>query len=60
MTAKQVIRRLRAEGWVEVRQTGSHRQLKHPVRPERITVPMHGSKDLADGTLANIKRKAGW
>jgi predicted RNA binding protein YcfA (HicA-like mRNA interferase family) len=60
LTAKQVIRRLEAEGWYEQRQAGSHKQFKHPEKPETVTVPVHGNKDIPAGTLADIKRKAGW
>lgn len=60
MTAKQVVEKLKAQGWSEHRQTGSHKQFKNPDRVEVITVPMHGNRDLAPGTLADIKRKAGW
>jgi predicted RNA binding protein YcfA (HicA-like mRNA interferase family) len=60
MTAKEVIRRLNAEGWYEVRHSGSHKQFKHDTKPGLVTVPVHGSKDLPKGTLANIAKQAGW
>jgi predicted RNA binding protein YcfA (HicA-like mRNA interferase family) len=60
MTPKQVIERLEREGWQEARRGGSDRQFKHPQKRELITVPEHRNKDLAPGTLADIKRKAGW
>lgn len=60
MTAKQVIARLKADGWVEVRHLGSHKTFKHPLRTNLVTVPVHTSRDLHAGTLADIKRKAGW
>jgi predicted RNA binding protein YcfA (HicA-like mRNA interferase family) len=37
-TAREVIKALRAAGWVEVRVRGSHRQLRHPENPNVITV----------------------
>ncbi|MEK6303936.1 MAG: type II toxin-antitoxin system HicA family toxin [Acidobacteriota bacterium] len=60
MTAKQVIKRLKSEGWKEVRHSGSHKQFKHDDKPSLITVPVHGSKDLAKGTLASISKQAEW
>ena len=60
MTARQVIKRLQAEGWYEVAQESSHKQFKHDEKPGRVTVPMHGSKDIPKGTLGSIKRQAGW
>ena len=31
MNSREVIRRLKADGWFEVAQTGSHKQFKLPV-----------------------------
>ncbi|WP_173978860.1 type II toxin-antitoxin system HicA family toxin [Magnetospirillum sp. UT-4] len=33
MNSREVIRRIEAEGWVEVARRGSHAQFKHPERP---------------------------
>jgi predicted RNA binding protein YcfA (HicA-like mRNA interferase family) len=60
MTAKQVIERLTREGWSDVRQSGGHKIFKHPVRMEIVVVPVHPGRDIPAGTLADIKRKAGW
>jgi predicted RNA binding protein YcfA (HicA-like mRNA interferase family) len=60
LTAKQVITRLLAEGWYEVAHSGSHKQFKHNDRPGKVTVPVHGNKDIPKGTLASIFRQAGW
>jgi predicted RNA binding protein YcfA (HicA-like mRNA interferase family) len=38
MTVRQIIKRLEADGWRLVRQRGSHRQYKHPIKPGRVTV----------------------
>jgi predicted RNA binding protein YcfA (HicA-like mRNA interferase family) len=58
-TAAELIRRLEAEGWIAVRQSGSHRQFKHPAKPGRVTISVHrGTIPL--GTLRNIYRQAGW
>lgn len=59
MNTRQVLSALKSDGWVEVRSKGSHLQLKHPVKPGLVTLPMHGSKDLKPGTLASIERQAG-
>lgn len=57
MKAQEAIRRLKREGWTEVRQTGSHKQfVKDGIR---LTVPDHKG-DLKPGTERGIKRKAGW
>lgn len=58
MKARDAIKRLKREGWQEVRQTGSHKQFVHPTKG-RVTVPDHPG-DLKPGTEADIRRKAGW
>ena len=58
MNSKAVIAALKADGWVEVAQKGSHVQLKHPRKPGRVTVP-HPKKDLPIGTLRSIEKQAG-
>ena len=58
MNSKAVIAALKADGWVEVAQKGSHVQLKHPRQPGRVTVP-HPKKDLPIGTLRSIEKQAG-
>lgn len=58
MDSREIIKRLMAEGWVEVAQKGSHKQFKHPTKPGRVTVP-HPKKDFAPGTLKSIERQSG-
>ena len=57
MNSRDVLKLLKAEGWVEVGQKGSHLQLKHPLKSGRVTVP-HPKRDLAVGTLLSIERQA--
>jgi predicted RNA binding protein YcfA (HicA-like mRNA interferase family) len=33
--------------------------LKHPTKPGKVTVPIHGSRDLKIGTLKSIERLSG-
>ena len=58
MNSRDVIRALKANGWVQVAQKSSHVQFKHPSRPGRVTVP-HPKRDLPLGTLRSIARQAG-
>jgi predicted RNA binding protein YcfA (HicA-like mRNA interferase family) len=53
-----VIQRLEADGWVEARQSGSHKQFKHPVKKGLVTVPSP-KRDIPRGTLRSIERQAG-
>jgi predicted RNA binding protein YcfA (HicA-like mRNA interferase family) len=56
---REAIRLLRANGWEVVGIRGSHRQLKHPTKPGRVTVPGKPSDDLHPKTLRSILRQAG-
>lgn len=59
MTAKQVMKMLKEHGWQEKDQKGSHKQFMHPSKPGKVTVPVHGKKELPPGLLKAIKRQAG-
>lgn len=59
MKIRDVIKRLDQDGWVLVETRGGHRQFKHPVKPGRVTVAGHPSKDVAPGTLNSIWKQAG-
>ena len=50
---------LKNDGWDEVSRRGSHRQLKHPTKTGRVTVPGKPSDDLAPGTLNSILKQSG-
>jgi predicted RNA binding protein YcfA (HicA-like mRNA interferase family) len=58
MTPKDVIARLRDEGWVE-KGKGDHVQYAHPNRSGRVTIDM-GARDIPIGTLKSIFKQAGW
>ena len=58
MDSREIIKRLEADGWVQVRQKGSHKQFKHPVKPGLVTVPSP-KKDIPAGTLRSIAKQAG-
>jgi predicted RNA binding protein YcfA (HicA-like mRNA interferase family) len=59
MKSRDVIARLKEEGWILVNTRGSHQQFKHPTKKGRVTVP-HPKKDLPTGTLKSIYKQAGW
>lgn len=62
MDSREVIRRLKADGWQQARtprNKGSHHQFKHPAKPGLVTVP-HPKRDLPTGTLRAIFKQAGW
>jgi len=49
---------LKIDGWIEKTQKGSHLQMVHPVKPGKVTVPVH-SGDIPRGTLNSIFKQAG-
>jgi predicted RNA binding protein YcfA (HicA-like mRNA interferase family) len=58
MSSRELIRRLEAAGWRQVRAKGSHRQFAHPSKPGVITVP-HPRKDLGIGLVKAMLEHAG-
>jgi len=56
-TAREIIRRIEAEGWRFIRQKGSHRVFAHDSKPGVIIVPMHKG-DLKIGTERDILKRA--
>lgn len=59
MKVREAMRLLQDDGWYEVAVRGSHRQLKHPTKSGRVTLPGKPSDDLAPGTLNSILKQAG-
>lgn len=59
MQVRDIIRLLERDGWVFVRQRGSHRQYRHPRKPGLVTVAGKPGANLAPGTLNSILKQAG-
>jgi predicted RNA binding protein YcfA (HicA-like mRNA interferase family) len=58
MNSRELIRRLKNDGWYEVNQVGSHKQFKHSTKKGRVTVP-HPKRDIPIGTLKSVEKQAG-
>ena len=58
MKIRDVLKRLREDGWYMARQKGSHRILKHPTKPGIVVVAGNTGKDVAIGTLRSIWKQA--
>lgn len=56
---RDVLNMLRDDGWYAVSQRGSHRQLKHPQKPGRVTVAGKPGDDVPAGLLKSILRQSG-
>ena len=59
MKVREVLQMLNEDGWYIVRTVGSHRQLKHPVKADTVTVAGKLSVDIPPGTLNRILKQAG-
>ena len=56
----QVIRALKAAGFIPNRVSGGHHIMRHQGPPLRnVTVPVHGTKPLKRATLSAIMKQAG-
>lgn len=42
---KDLLKRIKKDGWQLVAQKGSHRQFKHPTKPGRVTISGHKDSD---------------
>lgn len=58
MHSKDIIKIIEADGWFQVRISGSHHHFKHAVKKGLVTVP-HPEKDLPAGTVKSILKQAG-
>jgi len=59
MKVKDVIEKLKADGWVQVRQESSHRTFKKEDNPQLITVSGHDRAEVYVGQLSDIRRTSG-
>jgi predicted RNA binding protein YcfA (HicA-like mRNA interferase family) len=60
VTARDLVRFLKAQGFEEERQAGSHLTLWHPLRRIAVTVPVHTSADIGRGLAVRILKDAGF
>jgi predicted RNA binding protein YcfA (HicA-like mRNA interferase family) len=58
MRSREIIKKLKKAGWVEVRQSGSHKQFRHPHRKGTVTVP-HPDSNMAIGTIKSVEKQSG-
>jgi predicted RNA binding protein YcfA (HicA-like mRNA interferase family) len=57
-SSREIIKKLKEDGWHHDRTKGSHWQFKHPSKPGLVTVP-HPQKELPIGTIKSIERQSG-
>lgn len=57
---REVIKMLEDDGWYLNRQSGSHKQYKHPTKQGTVTVTDHGKgRDIDDFVYNSILKQAG-
>ena len=59
MKVREMLKLLRDDGWQQVRQRGSHRQLQHYAKPGTVTVAGKPGDELHPKTAKSILRQAG-
>jgi len=57
---KEILKMLNDDGWYMVKQRGSHRQFKHPVKSGKVTVNQQPNEVLSQEILNSIFKQAGW
>jgi predicted RNA binding protein YcfA (HicA-like mRNA interferase family) len=57
MKVRDLLRQMQQDGWYLARQRGSHRQMKHPDKPQTVTVPGHPSDEFHPKTLQSILKQ---
>jgi predicted RNA binding protein YcfA (HicA-like mRNA interferase family) len=55
---REILRRLKDDGWHLVRQKGSHRQFQHPTKPNTVTVAGKPGDELHPKTAASILKQS--
>ncbi len=59
MKSSELLRLLKQNGWMELRQAGSHITLTHPTIKPNIVFPNHGSHEVGKGLEKKLKKQAG-
>jgi len=60
VTARELVRFLKSQDFIEDRQSGSHLTLRHEARRISVTIPMHIRADIGRGLAIRILKDAGF
>lgn len=58
-TVNELLKRLKKDGWYLYRNGSNHDLYRHKTKDGQLTIPRHGSKEVAKGTLNSILKAAG-
>jgi predicted RNA binding protein YcfA (HicA-like mRNA interferase family) len=59
MNGKEVVNRLKQEGWILLKVEGSHYMMKNAALNKKVPIPVHGSRDIKIGTIKAIEKQTG-
>ncbi|MFI5193661.1 MAG: type II toxin-antitoxin system HicA family toxin [Chitinophagales bacterium] len=57
MKSSELVRKYKQAGWIEIRQTGSHKIFKNAATGEIQAVPYHSSKEVPAGLARKLLKK---
>lgn len=60
VTAREIVRFLKAQGFIEDRKSGSHLTLWNEEQKLAVTVPVHAGTDIGRGLAIRILKDAGF
>ena len=60
VSARELVRFLKSQGFAEDRQSGAHLTLRHATRRVAVTVPAHTGTDVGRGLAVRILKDAGF
>ncbi|HAX24593.1 MAG TPA: type II toxin-antitoxin system HicA family toxin [Thermomicrobiales bacterium] len=58
LTARELIRALRRDGWHLERTRGSHQHFSHDYKPGIVTIPVHSGRDVPLLVVRSILKQA--
>lgn len=58
-SVNELLKLLKKDGWYIHRNGTNHDLYRHPTKIGQLTVPRHGSKEMAKGTYNSILKAAG-
>ena len=59
LTVREAIKLIEKDGWILVRQRGSHRQFHHPTKPGTVTIAGKPSLEFDPKTEKSVMQQAG-
>jgi len=58
-SVNELLKLLRKDGWFLYKNGANHDLYRHVTKKNQLTIPRHGSKEIANGTLNSILKAAG-